>query len=103
MLYCSFENVEEFKNALEGIDVTERKHVRPQDSDKQTEMYSGKKDIHDKKYDNQYSREGNKFLSNSYRSNHDCKMLKEEFPPDKPWLKDISTLLDLRYKGVQKD
>ena len=52
MLYCSFENVEEFKNALEGIDVTERKHVRPQDSDKQTEMYSGKKDIHDKKYDN---------------------------------------------------
>lgn len=30
-------------------------------------------------------------------------MLKEEFPPDKPWLADINALLDLGYQGVQKD
>jgi hypothetical protein len=32
--------------------------------------------------------------------NHDYKMLKEEFPPDKPWFRDINALLDLGYQGI---
>jgi hypothetical protein len=48
MSHRNFESVEEFKKAFDGIDriiidATERKHVRPQESEKQTEMYSGKK------------------------------------------------------------
>ena len=48
MPHRSFENVEEFKKAFDGIDriiidATERRHVRPQDYEKQAEMYSGKK------------------------------------------------------------
>jgi hypothetical protein len=48
MPYRSFESVEEFKKVFDGIDkiiidATERKHVRPQDNEKQAEMYSGKK------------------------------------------------------------
>jgi len=35
--------------------------------------------------------------------NHDYKMLKEEFTPDKPWFSDINALLDLGYQGIQKD
>jgi hypothetical protein len=50
MPYREFESVEEFKKALEGIDriiidATERKHVRPQDTKEQAEMYSGKKKL----------------------------------------------------------
>ena len=46
--YRNFESVEEFKKAFQGIDeiiidVTERIHERPQDYEKQAEMYSGKK------------------------------------------------------------
>lgn len=46
--YRNFKSVVEFKEAFLGIDeiiidVTERKHVRPQDNEKQAEMYSGKK------------------------------------------------------------
>ena len=48
MPYRNFESVEEFKKAFQGIDeiiidVTERIHERPQDYEKQAEMYSGKK------------------------------------------------------------
>jgi hypothetical protein len=48
MPHRSFESVEEFKKAFDGIDriiidATERKHVRPQDNETQAEMYSGKK------------------------------------------------------------
>ena len=49
--YRNFESVEEFKQAFQGIDkiiidVTERIHERPQDYEKQAEMYSGKKKNH---------------------------------------------------------
>ena len=110
MPYRHFESVEEFKKAFEGIDriiidATERKHVRPQDSEKQTEMYSGKKKGHTIK---------NTIISTTEKvimfvgqtltgHNHDYKMLKEEFPPDKPWFRDINVLLDLAYQGIQND
>ena len=46
----TFQSVQELKNACEGlekiiIDVTERRHHRPQDSASQSELYSGKKKI----------------------------------------------------------
>ena len=45
-----------------------------------------------------------KFVGQTFTgNNHDYKMLKEEFPPDKPWFKDINALLDLGYQGIQKD
>ena len=34
--------------------------------------------------------------------NHDFAMLKEEFPADKPWFKDILLYLDLGYTGILK-
>jgi hypothetical protein len=87
----SFESVEEFKQVCEGIDriiidVTERKHERPQDNEKQAEMYSGKKN-HTVK--NTVISTVNKviiFVGQTVTGhNHDYKMLKTEFPPDKPW------------------
>ena len=45
-----------------------------------------------------------KFVGRTFTGhNHDYKMLKEEFPPDKPWFRDIIALLDLGYQGIQKD
>ena len=35
--------------------------------------------------------------------NHDYKMLKEEFPPDKSWFSNLNVLVDLAYQGIQKD
>jgi hypothetical protein len=110
MPYRSFESVEEFKKAFDGIDrliidVTERKHVRPQDDEKQAEMYSGKKKGHTVK--NTIISTTDKvimFVGQTFTGhNHDYKMLKEEFPPDKPWFSDINVLLDLGYQGIQKD
>ena len=35
--------------------------------------------------------------------NHDYKMLKEEFPPDLDWFRDLHVLVDLGYQGIQSD
>lgn len=44
------------------------------------------------------------FVGLSFRGhNHDYKMLKQEFPPEKDWFKSIEVLADLGYQGINKD
>ncbi len=105
-----FKSVEEFKRAFQGIDgiiidVTERAHERPQDEEKQSQMYSGKKKGHRVK--NTVISTVSKFIVfiglTFTGHTHDYAMLKEEFSPDKPWFEDLIVLLDLGYQGIQKD
>lgn len=35
--------------------------------------------------------------------NHDYQMLKEEFPPELDWLKELVVLVDLGYLGIETD
>ena len=35
--------------------------------------------------------------------NHDYSMLKQEFPPDSDWFRDIHVRVDLGYHGIQSD
>jgi hypothetical protein len=35
--------------------------------------------------------------------NHDYSMLKQEFPPDIDWFRDIHVRVDLGYQGIQSD
>ena len=35
--------------------------------------------------------------------NHDYQMLKEEFPPELDWLKELVVLVDLGYLGIEAD
>ena len=105
-----FENVETFKKACEGtdkiiIDVTERTHERPQDGDKQSDMYSGKKKKHTVK-NTIISTVGKVilFIGQTLTGHtHDYGMLKGEFSPEQPWFEDLMVLLDLGYQGIQKD
>lgn len=105
-----FESVEEMRKTFANIDTiiidaTERLHRRPKDSEKQSAMYSGKKKRHTVK--NTIISSVDKvilFLGKTFPGHfHDYKMLKEEFPPDQPWFKDINGLADLGYQGIQKD
>ena len=106
----NFKSVEEFRQAFQGIDriiidVTERAHERPQDAEKQSQMYSGKKKGH--KVKNTVMSTVSKFILfigfTFTGHTHDYTMLKEEFSPDKPWFEDVIVLLDLGYQGIQKD
>jgi len=108
--YRDFTSVEELRQAFQGIDriiidVTERAHERPQDKEKQSEMYSGKKKGHRVK--NTVMSTVSKFILfiglTFTGHTHDYTMLKEEFSPDKPWFEDLIVLLDLGYQGIQKD
>jgi len=105
-----FKSVEELRQAFEGIDriiidVTERAHEKPQDKEKQSQLYSGKKKGHRVK--NTVISTVSKFILfigftfTGHR--HDYAMLKEAFSPEKPWFEDLIVLLDLGYQGIQKD
>ncbi|MCP3944549.1 MAG: transposase [Desulfobacteraceae bacterium] len=105
-----FESVEELKKVCEGIDIiiidaVERAHRRPGDAEKQSSMYSGKKKGHTVK--NTVISTPEKvilFVGQTFTGhNHDYKILKEEFCPDKPWFEDTGVLGDLGYQGIQKD
>ena len=105
-----FENVEEFKKACEGIDkiiidVTEREHERPQDDEKQAEMFSGKQKDHTVK--NTIISTLSKvilFIGVTFSGhNHDYSMLKEEFPTEESWFKELEVFVDLGYQGIQTD
>lgn len=106
----TFDTVDDMRKAFEGIDkiiidVTERLRQRPEDSEKQSEMYSGKKKTHTSK--NTIISSVDKvilFLGQTFPGHtHDYKMLKNEFPPDEPWFEHICTLADLGYQGINKD
>ena len=44
------------------------------------------------------------FLGRTFRGhNHDYTMLKQEFPPEVDWFKDIHVRVDLGYQGMQAD
>lgn len=87
------------------IDATERLHRRPQNSEEQTSLYSGKKKKHTVK--NTIISSVDKvilFLGRTFPGHtHDYKMLKEEFPPEQPWFKNIDGLADLAYQGIQNN
>ena len=106
----NFDNPDEMRKALGDIDTiiidaTERLHRRPQNSEKQSSMYSGKKKKHTIK--NTVISSVDKiilFLGKTFTGHtHDYKMLKEEFPPELPWFKDVNGLADLGYQGIQND
>lgn len=108
--YRNFDSVDEMKKAFGDIDkiiidATERSHQRPKDDEKQSDMYSGKKKTHTVK--NTIISSVEKvilFLGKTFPGHvHDYKMLKNEFPPDEPWFKNIGTLVDLGYVGIKKD
>lgn len=102
-----FESVEDFSAAFNDaeallLDATERAHQRPINDEKQSELYSGKQKDHTVK--NTVISTKDKaicFLGHTMSGcNHDFAMLKEEFPPDKAWFKDILMYLDLGYTGI---
>lgn len=77
---------------------------RPKDYDKQKEKYSGKKSTHtdialllsDKKTWIYY-------VSKYYAGkNVDFGVLKQEFPPEYPWFKNLKVLVDLGFIGIDK-
>jgi len=44
------------------------------------------------------------FLGRTFSGhNHDYSLLKEEFPPDADWFRDIQVRVDLGYQGIQSD
>lgn len=44
------------------------------------------------------------FLGRTFSGhNHDYSLLKEEFPPDADWFRDIHVRVDLGYQGIQSD
>ena len=107
-----FERVEAFKAMPEDcgvdqilIDVTERPCQRPQDNERQRELYSGKKKRHtvwnlivstlDKVV---------LFVGQTFEGCwHDYAILKEEFPPDLPWFELVTVLADLGFQGILSD
>jgi len=110
MPYREFKTPEALCAALKGIDkviidATERAYRRPQDKTKQQEYYSGKKKGHTVK--NTVMATIEKvivFLGRTFTGhNHDYQMLKEEFPPELDWLKELVVLVDLGYLGIETD
>lgn len=106
----NFDSPEEMRKAFGVIDqiiidATERQHRRPQNSGKQSSLYSGKKKKHTVK--NTIISSVDKvilFLGKTFPGHtHDYKMLKEEFPPGQPWFKNTNGLADLGYQGIQND
>jgi len=109
MPHREFESVEAFHEAFKDVeaillDATERAHQRPIDDEKQRELYSGKQKDHTVKNTVMSTKDrAIRFLGHTMSGcNHDFAMLKEEFPPDKPWFKDIPMYLDLGYTGILK-
>ena len=105
-----FDNVEALKAACEGleeiiIDVTERQHQRPQDPQEQRDFFSGKKRRHTVKNTIMSSlKRVILFVGQTFSGhNHDYTMLKEEFPPDEAWFKELKVLADLGYQGIKSD
>ena len=105
-----FHSVQELKKACEGleqiiIDVTERRHQRPQDSSSQSELYSGKKKDHTLKNTIISSVEkAILFVGQTFSGHHhDYTMLKSEFSPEIAWFEDLRVLLDLGYQGIRTD
>lgn len=105
-----FNTPAELKATLAGIDqiivdATERAYRRSQDEATQEEYYSGKKKGHTVK--NTVISTLSRFIIFLGRTfsghHHDYAMLKQEFPPDQDWFRDIAVLLDLGYQGVQSD
>jgi hypothetical protein len=44
------------------------------------------------------------FLGRTFSGhNHDYRMLKQEFPPEVDWFRDIHVRVDLGYQGMQSD
>jgi len=110
MPHREFNSPTDLKAALAGIDqiivdATERAYRRPQDEATQEEYYSGKKQGHTVK--NTVISTLSRFiifLGRTFRGHHhDYAMLKQEFPPDQDWFRDLAVWLDLGYQGVQSD
>lgn len=104
-----FESAEAFHEAFKDaeallLDATERAHQRPVDDEKQSKLYSGKQKDHTVKNTViSTTDKAIRFLGHTMNGcNHDFAMLKEEFPADKPWFKDILLYLDLGYTGILK-
>ncbi len=105
-----FSNPEELKEAMEEVekilvDATERPHQRPENEEKQKEMYSGKKKAHTGK---------NTILGTKEKvvmyvggtvpgSNHDYGTFKKEFPVEESWLEGEKAMGDSGYQGMDKD
>lgn len=105
-----FDDPEALKEACQGverilIDVTEREIQRPVDETTQREHYSGKHREHTV---------GNTIIASPKKvvlfvgatfagRHHDYAMLKAEFPPDQPWFKELTVLVDLGYHGILTD
>ena len=104
-----FENIDEFEEHIKEakeiiIDGTENPIERPKGNDNQKVKYSGKKSTHtdialvmsDKKKQIYY-------VSKLYDgSNVDFGLLKNEFPPEYDWFRNVKLLVDLGFVGIEK-
>src|SRR5712691_1249788 len=109
MPYRELSTPEELKAALHGgdrllIDATERAYHRSQDDATQREHYSGKKQHTLKNTVMALPDKVIVFLGRTFSGhNHDYIMLKQEFPPDVDWFRDIHVRVDLGYQGMPSD
>ncbi len=106
----NFATVEELQEAWSDInelfiDVTERPHCRPSDSQAQKEKYSGKKKQHT--IQNTVISSSKRFIlflgMTTFGSMHDFTLFKQDFAPDKSWFEAFKIWVDLGYQGFDKN